>query len=177
MLMESKIKIGHNSILNVCQPNFESDHLLNKMALVQSQRNRIVNATFSNIKIALVLQSKGPWFKPGWALHLLIHLLGTLCNVWRKRNLTFSMFKKIENGLLTLRGNKNGTPLVLKGLTLIGTTYFLHRFSSFFSMAPLVFLATYFDFKGTQATAFLSSYWCLFAFLITELFWYQNFKY
>ena len=43
-------------------------------------------------------------------------------------------------------------------LALIGMTYFLHRFSSFFSMAPLVSWATYFTFKGTQATAFLSSY-------------------
>ena len=50
MLIESKIKIGHDSMFNIHQTNFKSAHLLNKMALVQFQRNstayvlRLVNA-------------------------------------------------------------------------------------------------------------------------------------
>ena len=42
-------------------------------------------------------------------------------------------------------------------LTLFGAMYFLHDFSRFFSMAPLVSWATFYTFKGTKATAFLSS--------------------
>ena len=42
MLIESKIKIGHDSMFNIRQANFKSARLLNKMALVQSQRNRTV---------------------------------------------------------------------------------------------------------------------------------------
>ena len=42
MLIESKIKIGHDSMFNIRQARFKSAHLLNKMALVQSQRNRSV---------------------------------------------------------------------------------------------------------------------------------------
>ena len=42
MLIEIKLKIGHNSIFNISQANFKSSHLLNKMALVQSQSGRTV---------------------------------------------------------------------------------------------------------------------------------------
>ena len=42
MLIESKIKIGHDSMFNIHQTNFKSAHLLNKMALVQFQRNSTV---------------------------------------------------------------------------------------------------------------------------------------
>ena len=42
MLIESKVKIGHDSMFNVPQANFKSAHLLNKMALVQSQCSRTV---------------------------------------------------------------------------------------------------------------------------------------
>ena len=42
MLIESKIKIGHDSMFNIHQTNFKSAHLLNKMALVQFQSNRTV---------------------------------------------------------------------------------------------------------------------------------------
>ena len=38
MLIESKIKIGHDSMFDIHQTNFESAHLLNKMAHVQFQR-------------------------------------------------------------------------------------------------------------------------------------------
>ena len=37
MLIESKIKIGYDSMFNVPQANIKSAHLLNKMALVQFQ--------------------------------------------------------------------------------------------------------------------------------------------
>ena len=46
MLIESKIKIGHDSMFDICQTNFKSVHLLNKMALVQFQRNSTVDACF-----------------------------------------------------------------------------------------------------------------------------------
>ena len=42
MLIEIKIKIGHKSIFNIPQANFKSAHLLNKIALVQSQSDRTV---------------------------------------------------------------------------------------------------------------------------------------
>ena len=55
MLIESKIKIGYDSMFNVPQAYFKSAHLLNKMALVQSQRNSTVpikadHACFSPMK-------------------------------------------------------------------------------------------------------------------------------
>ena len=43
MLIESKIKIGPDSIFDIHQANFKSAHLLNKIDLVQFQRNRTVN--------------------------------------------------------------------------------------------------------------------------------------
>ena len=42
MLIESKIKIGYDSMFNVPQAYFKSAHLLNKMALVQFQCSRTV---------------------------------------------------------------------------------------------------------------------------------------
>ena len=44
MLIEIRIKIEHDndSMFNSHQDNYRIAHLLNKMALVQSQRNRIV---------------------------------------------------------------------------------------------------------------------------------------
>ena len=42
MVIESKIKIRHDSMFNIPQTNFKSAHLLNKMALVQFQRNSTV---------------------------------------------------------------------------------------------------------------------------------------
>ena len=42
MLIESKIEIGHDSMFNSHQASFKSAHLLNKMALVQSQMNSTV---------------------------------------------------------------------------------------------------------------------------------------
>ena len=42
MLIESKIEIRHDSMFNIPQANFKSFHLLNKMALVQSQSDRTV---------------------------------------------------------------------------------------------------------------------------------------
>ena len=45
MLIESKIKIGHDSMFNIPQTNFKSAHLLNEMALVQSQSGRTVDET------------------------------------------------------------------------------------------------------------------------------------
>ena len=42
MLIEIKLKIGHNSIFNISQANFKSSHLLNKIDLVQSQSGRTV---------------------------------------------------------------------------------------------------------------------------------------
>ena len=53
MMIESKIKIGHDSIFNVFQASFKSAHLLDKMALVQSQRNMIIY--FPCIKAVLLL--------------------------------------------------------------------------------------------------------------------------
>ena len=44
MLIENKIEIGHDSMFNIPQANFKSAHLLNKMALVQSQCSRTVAA-------------------------------------------------------------------------------------------------------------------------------------
>ena len=44
MLIESKIKIGYDSMFNVPQAYFKSAHLLNKMALVQFQCSRTVAA-------------------------------------------------------------------------------------------------------------------------------------
>ena len=46
MLIESKIKIGHDSMFNVPQANIKSAHLLNKMALVQFQCSRTVTRIF-----------------------------------------------------------------------------------------------------------------------------------
>ena len=46
MLIEIKIEIGHDSMFNVGQANFKSAHLLNKMALVQSQRNSTLCTTW-----------------------------------------------------------------------------------------------------------------------------------
>ena len=43
MLIESKIKIGYDSMFNVPQAYFKSAHLLNKMALVQFQCSRTVH--------------------------------------------------------------------------------------------------------------------------------------
>ena len=43
MLIESKIKIGYDSMFNVPQTYFKSAHLLNKMALVQFQCSRTVS--------------------------------------------------------------------------------------------------------------------------------------
>ena len=43
MLIESKIKIGYDSMFNVPQAYFKSAHLLNKMALVQFQCSRTVD--------------------------------------------------------------------------------------------------------------------------------------
>ena len=42
MLIESKVKVSHDSMFNIPQANFKSAHLLNKMALVQSQSGRTV---------------------------------------------------------------------------------------------------------------------------------------
>ena len=49
MLIESKIKIGHDNTFDICQSNFKSAHLLHRMALVQSQCSRTV-ATDSDIE-------------------------------------------------------------------------------------------------------------------------------
>ena len=43
MLIESKIKIGHDSMFNICQANFKSANLLNRMAPVQFQCRRTVS--------------------------------------------------------------------------------------------------------------------------------------
>ena len=43
MLIESKIKIGPDSMFNIHQANFKKAHLLNKISLVQFQRNRTVH--------------------------------------------------------------------------------------------------------------------------------------
>ena len=43
MLIESKIKIGHDSMFNIPQTNFKSAHLRNKVALVQFQCSRTVD--------------------------------------------------------------------------------------------------------------------------------------
>ena len=43
MLIESKIKIGPDSMLDIHQANIKSAHLLNKIVLVQFQRNRTVS--------------------------------------------------------------------------------------------------------------------------------------
>ena len=51
MLIESKIEIGHNSMFNICQASFKSAHLLNKMALIQSQRNSTVIVAYFGMKI------------------------------------------------------------------------------------------------------------------------------
>ena len=50
MLIENKIKIGHDSILKICQASFKSAHLPNKMALVQSQRNSSVHNSLESPK-------------------------------------------------------------------------------------------------------------------------------
>ena len=42
MLIESKIKIGPDNMFNIHQANFKSAQFLNKIALVQFQRNRTV---------------------------------------------------------------------------------------------------------------------------------------
>ena len=42
MLIESKIKIGHNSMFNIPEANVKSAHLLIKVALGQSQSRRTV---------------------------------------------------------------------------------------------------------------------------------------
>ena len=42
MLIESKIKVGPDSMFDVHQANFKSTHLLNKIAFLQYQRNRTV---------------------------------------------------------------------------------------------------------------------------------------
>ena len=69
MLIESKIKIGHDSMFNIPQTNFKSAHLLNKIALVQFQRNRTVTLTsyifhaswkeFAIFKHTTMAQSRG----------------------------------------------------------------------------------------------------------------------
>ena len=48
MLIESKIKIGPDSMLNIHQANFKSAHLLDRIALVQFQRNRSVSTKVLN---------------------------------------------------------------------------------------------------------------------------------
>ena len=45
MLIEIKIKIGHDSMFNIPQTNFKSAHLLNKIVLVQFQCSRTVHQT------------------------------------------------------------------------------------------------------------------------------------
>ena len=53
MLIESQIKIGPNSTFSIHQTNFKSAHSLNKIALVQFQRNRTVLPKLnSNFKIS-----------------------------------------------------------------------------------------------------------------------------
>ena len=47
MLIESKIKIGPDSMFNIHQANFKSAHLLDKIALVQFQRNRTVDVVLA----------------------------------------------------------------------------------------------------------------------------------
>ena len=42
MLIENKIKIGHDNMFDIPQTNFKSAHLLNEMALVKSQSGRTV---------------------------------------------------------------------------------------------------------------------------------------
>ena len=42
MLIESKIKIGPDSMFNIHQANFKSAHLLDKMILLQSQSGKTV---------------------------------------------------------------------------------------------------------------------------------------
>ena len=44
MLIESKINIGQDSMFDIYQANFNSAHVLDKMAVVQSQRNRCVHS-------------------------------------------------------------------------------------------------------------------------------------
>ena len=46
MMIESKIKIGHDSMFDINQATFKSTHLLNKITLVQFQRNSIVCRAF-----------------------------------------------------------------------------------------------------------------------------------
>ena len=47
MLIESKIKIGPDSMFSIHQANFKTSHLRNKIALIQFQRNSIVNQVLS----------------------------------------------------------------------------------------------------------------------------------
>ena len=61
MLIESKIKIGHDSMFNICQTNFDTAHLINKMALVQFQRNSTVLSIQMTIRLCFRL-SVCPYF-------------------------------------------------------------------------------------------------------------------
>ena len=66
MLIESKIKIGHDSMFNINQANFKSTHLLNKMALVQFQRNSTVVSRLSHLtailsKNELFVKNQSKW--------------------------------------------------------------------------------------------------------------------
>ena len=47
MLIESKIKIGPDSMFNIHQASFKSAHLLNKIARVQFQRNMTENRSLT----------------------------------------------------------------------------------------------------------------------------------
>ena len=53
ILIESKIEIGHNNFFQICQANFKTAHLLNKMALVQSQSGRTVPKKISIVALPL----------------------------------------------------------------------------------------------------------------------------
>ena len=56
MLIESKIKIVHDSMFNINQANFKSTHLLNKMALVQFQCSRNVYPEAKTVANILILK-------------------------------------------------------------------------------------------------------------------------
>ena len=56
MLIESKIKNGHDSMFNVPQAYFKSAHLLNKMALVQFQCSRTVH--IGNFHVPMKLEGR-----------------------------------------------------------------------------------------------------------------------
>ena len=65
MLIESKIKNGYDSMFYVPQTYFKSAHLLNKMALVQSQCSRtvvVLKTVIKNLTLQIFISRICPFY-------------------------------------------------------------------------------------------------------------------